>query len=70
MIDTEMTARLERIEMMLAALMERQAVKEWYTTEEFAAMSANPILRSANGAASAAFAPRSSEADAEHSRHG
>jgi hypothetical protein len=35
-MDSELTARLERIERMLAALMERQAVKEWYTTEEFA----------------------------------
>jgi hypothetical protein len=28
--------RLDKIETMLAALVERQQVKEWYTTEEFA----------------------------------
>jgi hypothetical protein len=28
--------RLDRIEGLLAALVQRQAVKDWYTTEEFA----------------------------------
>ena len=28
--------RLEKIESLLAALVERQQVKDWYTTEEFA----------------------------------
>ena len=28
--------RLEKIEAMLAVLVERQSVREWYTTEEFA----------------------------------
>jgi predicted site-specific integrase-resolvase len=28
--------RLDRIEQMLAALVERQVAKDWYTTEEFA----------------------------------
>lgn len=28
--------RLDRIEAMLAVLVERQTVREWYTTEEFA----------------------------------
>jgi hypothetical protein len=35
-VDTELQTRLERIEQMLTALIQRQAVKEWYTTEEFA----------------------------------
>jgi hypothetical protein len=35
-VDIELVARLDRIERMLAALVERQAAKEWYTTEEFA----------------------------------
>ncbi len=35
-MDIELVARLDRIERMLAALVERQAAKEWYTTEEFA----------------------------------
>ena len=30
--------RLEKIEAMLAVLVERQSVREWYTTEEFARM--------------------------------
>lgn len=30
--------RLEKIESLLAALVERQQVREWYTTEEFARM--------------------------------
>ena len=28
--------RLDRIEQMLAVLVERQTIKDWYTTEEFA----------------------------------
>lgn len=28
--------RLERIEAMLSALVERQTVREWYTTDQFA----------------------------------
>jgi hypothetical protein len=35
-MDLELTARLDRIEEMLAVLVERQTVKDWYTTEEFA----------------------------------
>jgi hypothetical protein len=30
--------RLERIEQLLAVLVERQALREWYTTEQFAAL--------------------------------
>jgi hypothetical protein len=35
-MDIELTARLDRIEGMLVALVERQVVKDWYSTEEFA----------------------------------
>jgi hypothetical protein len=35
-MDLELTARLDRIEEMLTVLVERQTVKDWYTTEEFA----------------------------------
>jgi Helix-turn-helix domain len=37
-MDTELVTRLDRIEQMLAALVERQFAKDWYTTEEFARM--------------------------------
>ena len=37
-MDTELAARLERIERMLGALVERQTARDWYTTEEFARM--------------------------------
>ncbi len=33
---TTLIQRLERIEIILAAILERETVKEWYTTEEFA----------------------------------
>ncbi len=35
-MEPELATRLERIEEMLAALMEREVVKDWYNTEEFA----------------------------------
>jgi hypothetical protein len=35
-IDSELVARLDRMEGMLAALLDRETAKEWYTTEEFA----------------------------------
>jgi hypothetical protein len=35
-IDSELEARLDRLEGMLAALLDRETAKEWYTTEEFA----------------------------------
>jgi len=35
-MDAEITSRLERIEAILAALVERQAVKDFYEVEEFA----------------------------------
>ena len=35
-MDGELTTRLDRIEGLLVALVERQAVKEWYGSEEFA----------------------------------
>jgi hypothetical protein len=34
-MDIELSARLDRIEQTLAVLVERQTVKDWYTTEEF-----------------------------------
>jgi hypothetical protein len=34
-MDIELSTRLDRIEQTLAALVERQTVKDWYTTEEF-----------------------------------
>ena len=36
MSDAELTARLDRMESLLAALLERERVKEWYSTDEFA----------------------------------
>lgn len=36
MSNEELAVRLERMEGMLKALLEREQVKEWYTTEEFA----------------------------------
>lgn len=33
---TSLTQRLDRIESILTALLNREMVKEWYTTEEFA----------------------------------
>jgi Helix-turn-helix domain len=35
-MDIELTARLDRIEGMLVTLVERQVMKDWYSTEEFA----------------------------------
>jgi hypothetical protein len=35
---TVLLQRLDRIEQILRALADRQAVKDWYTTEEFAAL--------------------------------
>ncbi len=35
-MDLELERRLDRIEGMLTALVERQAVKDWYTTDEVA----------------------------------
>jgi hypothetical protein len=35
---TVLLQRLDRIEQILQALADRQAVKDWYTTEEFAAL--------------------------------
>jgi Helix-turn-helix domain len=35
-MDVEMASRLERIEGMLVALLERQTIKDWYSVEEFA----------------------------------
>ena len=35
-MDIELTTRLDRIEGMLATLLERQVVKDWYSTEESA----------------------------------
>jgi hypothetical protein len=35
-MDAELVTRLDRIEGMLAALVERQVVKDWYSTGEFA----------------------------------
>jgi hypothetical protein len=35
-MDIESASRLDRIEGMLAVLMDRQMAKEWYSTEEFA----------------------------------
>jgi Helix-turn-helix domain len=35
-MDAEFAARLDRIEGMLAVLAERQTIKDWYGTEEFA----------------------------------
>lgn len=35
-MDVELATRLDRIEGMLAALVERQVVKDWYDIEEFA----------------------------------
>jgi hypothetical protein len=35
-MEMELATRLDRIEAMLAVLVERQVVKDWYTTEEFA----------------------------------
>ena len=35
-MEIELAARLDRIEGMLVALVERQVVKDWYSTEEFA----------------------------------
>ncbi len=34
-MDVELATRLDRIEGMLAVLMDRQVVKDWYSTEEF-----------------------------------
>ena len=36
MFDTEVLQRLERMESLLFALVERQTVKDWYSTAEFA----------------------------------
>ena len=36
MTDQELDERLMRIETMLATLIERQQVRDWYTTQEFA----------------------------------
>ena len=36
MTDDERDERLVRMEQMLSALVERQQVRDWYTTEEFA----------------------------------
>jgi hypothetical protein len=35
-MDTDLNERLARIEELLSALVERQSVKDWYTTYEFA----------------------------------
>ena len=35
-MDIELATRLDRIEGMLAALVERQAIKDYYSTDEFA----------------------------------
>ena len=35
MTDADLQTRLERIEGLLQALVQRESVKEWYTTEEF-----------------------------------
>jgi hypothetical protein len=35
-MDIELAARLDRIEGMLAALVERQTIKDYYSTDEFA----------------------------------
>lgn len=35
-MDGELTTRLERIEQLLVVLVQRQTIKDWYTTEEFA----------------------------------
>jgi hypothetical protein len=35
-MDIELTERLDRIEGMLASLVDRQVVKDWYSTEEVA----------------------------------
>ena len=34
-MDIELSTKLDRIEQMLAVLVERQTVRDWYTTEEF-----------------------------------
>ena len=36
MVDIELVARLDKLEAMLTTLVERQTVKNWYTTEEVA----------------------------------
>lgn len=36
MTEADLDGRLSRIERMLAVLVERQQVKDWYTTQEFA----------------------------------
>lgn len=35
-ITSDIVTRLDRIEQMVSALLERQAVRDWYSTEEFA----------------------------------
>jgi hypothetical protein len=35
-MDTDLSTRLDRIEQMLAILVERQTVKDWYPTDDFA----------------------------------
>jgi hypothetical protein len=35
-MDEELTTRLDRIEGLLVALVQRQAVRDWYSTHEFA----------------------------------
>lgn len=37
-MEPELAARLDRIESMLGRLVEKQSVKDWYTTEEVAAL--------------------------------
>ena len=35
-MDAELTARLDRVESLLASLVEREMIRDWYSTDEFA----------------------------------
>ncbi len=61
--------RLGRIESALTQLLGQKTAKEWYTTDEVAAM-AKPSLRSANGAVIVVSAARRRAAAAGNTRPG
>ena len=66
LMDIDLTAKLDRIEGILATLVERQVVKDWYSTEESRRISARPSSRSANGAGWAGSAKKQGSGRGAH----
>ena len=58
-MNEEFATRLDRIEGMLAVLVERQTVRDWYGTEEFARLVGKAEFTVRNGAGWAGSRPRS-----------